>query len=518
MNSKDRLLIKQLAMNQSSFPVFIYHNQKQLLIAIAVTVFQFIIFKSFYPYPDFYPDSLQYISAASQNLDINFYPIGYSKFLLYFHQITASATALVGFQYFFLELSSLYFFLTVRYLFSPQKLTQTILFGFFFLNPLFIYLSNHVTSDAIFAALSICWMTNLLWIFHSPRSVRLFINAILLFCCFTIRNNAYYYIAISTIEFVISKGTVKYKLVGMIFPLLFVLPFIFLTQTKCEELTGTKQYSLFTGWQLSNNALYMYKHIQVDSSALPSASSRELNRLSRTYFDDTGPILDTILPNFEGNFFIKASMSPLKQYLSLHYHTTNYLSLLKAWANASEKYNEYGKWLIQRHPLAYFQYFVLPNIRNYLLPPMEKLSKYNNNVDTMSQTIQNWFQYKTPKIVATSWIVQNQILFLFPYLFFFLNILLFGLTLFLFLKRKGLVLSSETKLLLLLGSSFLLFNFIFCICTTIIVLRYEFFPMIMALTLPLLLLEILDNRNKSANSSISNQIISLKIQAYAESN
>src|ERR1044072_7014826 len=73
-------------------------NRRFVWIMLAGTILQFVIFKLLYPFADFFSDSYSYIYAASANLDISIWPIGYSKFLRYFHFITHSDTALITFQ------------------------------------------------------------------------------------------------------------------------------------------------------------------------------------------------------------------------------------------------------------------------------------------------------------------------------------------------------------------------------------------------------------------------------------
>ena len=83
-------------------------NKKYLFGAAILSVVEFTIFKLLYPFPDIFNDSIWYIFAASQHLDISLWPIGYSKFLAAFHGLTSSATALVGFQFFLMQLAALH--------------------------------------------------------------------------------------------------------------------------------------------------------------------------------------------------------------------------------------------------------------------------------------------------------------------------------------------------------------------------------------------------------------------------
>src|SRR5579864_4394965 len=93
----------------------IRQNRITLLAGMGVSILLYSVFKLFYPYPDFFGDSYSYIYAAVHHLDINIWPIGYSKFLSAFHAITPSSRWLVAFQYFSMQIALLHFFFTLIY-------------------------------------------------------------------------------------------------------------------------------------------------------------------------------------------------------------------------------------------------------------------------------------------------------------------------------------------------------------------------------------------------------------------
>jgi hypothetical protein len=84
----------------TTFPSFAKQQDNLVYgyIAAAGAILQLIIFKYCYPYADFFSDSYSYIFAAARKMDVNIWPVGYSKFLWLFHQISSSDTALVAFQ------------------------------------------------------------------------------------------------------------------------------------------------------------------------------------------------------------------------------------------------------------------------------------------------------------------------------------------------------------------------------------------------------------------------------------
>ena len=479
--------------NTNSFFHFIIRNprnKKYLMIALGGTIVQFIIFKILYPFPDFFSDSYSYIYAAQANLDVSIWPIGYSKFLRWFHFITYSDTALISFQYFFYELSALYFFFSLLYFYKPVKTNEIILFIFLFFNPLFLYLCNYVNSDPLFLALSLFWFTELLWIINRPRVYQLFVQAVLLFACFTVRNNAYYYPLISVVAFLISKQSIQRKAAGILAPLLFFVPFIIHTRNEAFKMTGTRQYSMFTGWQLANNVLYMYEYAAIDTTRFPSKQTSDLNHYSIYFYSHVSKDFRLkYLTPYVGNFFIREPYSPLKTYYLTHYRFTNDSTQVVAWGKASAVFGEYASYIIKRNVGAYLWEFTGVNMRHYIMPQLEKFDTYNMGEDQVEQIALHWFHYTSPHVKVVSRTIQGKLLKLFPPLFFFLNAYMLGCLLVLMVNGRLPSSDRTARATVTLGLAFVLANFLFCVSTTIIVFRYQVFPMVVLLLLALLLTE-----------------------------
>lgn len=463
-----------------SYGAFIWRlkvNRYLLLISLGVSLGLYLVFKIFYPYPDFFGDSYSYIYAADAGLDINIWPIGYSKFLAWFHMMTYSGAALVAFQYFAMQLAALHFLFTLLYFFNLSSWPRNVLVLFVVINPLTLYLCNTINSDALFALLTLLWITELVWIIQKPRIYQVFTSAVLLFLCFTVRNNAYYYPIVGAAVFLLSRQQTWRKTVGIVLPLFFIIVFVNYSREAASKLTGTRQFSLFTGWQLANNALYIYDQIEVDSMDLPTKEARELNRYALQFFRriNTAQYRE-VLEDYVGNFFIREPEAPLKQYYGTHYNFTEKNANIINWARASQLFEPFGRSLILQHPIAYGEYFVLPNVRHYLIPPLSHIGLYNYGLNEIDPVAQSWFHYpKTIKVASHTF--QGQLLLL--YIGFFLlanvyylwNVLRFAFRGGFSAWKMG---EAGTQAAML---GYLVLNFLFSITTTVNILRYQYIPM-----------------------------------------
>jgi hypothetical protein len=501
--------------SQKTFSVYLFkENKLYSILIVSFCVCQFYIFKLCYPYPDFFSDSYSYIFAALAHLDANIWPIGYSKFLSGFHWVTHSATALNFFQYLFFELIALYFYHTIVYFFHTGNNTRRILCFFLFFNPLNLYLANYVSSDTLFIAVSLLWVTELIWIIYRPKVYQVFLQGIIVFIAFTIRYNAMYYPLISVVVFILSKHRVIFKIGGMILAPALILPFILFSRSAAKHITGTAQFPILGGWQWANNALYMREFIEEDSTKFPTKETAELDEMARTFYR-TVPKEDRDLPNYVANFFIRQGKAPLKRYMHTHYEIKSDYENVVAWGKVSPIYSQYGLYLIKRHPLAFFQHFILVNTKNYFLPPLEKLEIYNLGQDKMWPIAAYWFDYTDVTVKSISKYLQNLLLIIFTPLFLVLNIFC-GINLSRFLLGKYVMKSGKefANLLFTIGL-LLILNFGFSVFANIIVIRYQIFPMFVLLSLGVLLndyIQVMKNENPKVT------IILKRPEAFAVNN
>lgn len=476
--------------NLENYPAFIWkreRNKLYLLLGIGICIIQFELFKVFYPFPDFFNDSFWYIDAAAKHLNISVWPIGYSKFLSFFPFLTRSGFGITAFQYFFMQLAALHFFFTITYFFNPSRLVQNILYLFFLLNPITLYICNTVASDALFGALTLLWLTELIWIIKKPFLYQLFIQAVLLFCCFTIRHTAYYYPLIAAIAIGFSSQKIVFKIVGILLPVFFLIPFILYTEEEAYKKIGIREFSFLTGWQLANNALYTYDYIKPDSTEFADNDIKQINNIASGFFKKyDSATLHRSINTYESDFFIIVNKSPLKDYFKIRRGSLKGLRDIYVWGIVSASFAPFGKSIILHHPLAYVQHFVVPNIHNYLLPPLADIKVYNYGITHIDGPIMNWFQYFYPKVYCASPHFQK---FLAAYKWFFLLLNIYWVVLLgsiLFKSRRIHLLKREYAFYYLLAG-YLLVNFVFTIFLVVNILRYQYIPMYVLMTFGLLM-------------------------------
>jgi len=466
-------------------------NKRFLLIAILGGIIQFSIFKLLYPFPDFISDSYSYISTNLYDMKVNLWPIGYSKFILYIHFITSSHVFLVWIQYLILEVALLYFFFSVLYLFSLSKTNRTILFIFLFFNPAFLYLSNCVLSDALFSAITLVLLTLQFRMYRYPSLSNIFLQAVLIGSAFMLRYTAIYYPFVSLVAIFLSGYKLPVKLAGITGPWIIILPFIIYTQQRTKEVTGTAEFSVFGGWQLANNALYMYPHITVDSTKIPD-DTRALDRLARNYFIKVPPEY-RVLESVEGTYFIKVPNAILKPYMFARYDFEDAPGQFVSWGKVSPVYKKYGSYLIREHPIAFARYYLWLNTKNYFIPYLEKFGFYNVGENSVGDPVVKWFGLKNNIVsLVPSIEFQGSVFFIYPYLFLILNIFFAASLVYSLLTGVYRRSTRHQKFAIIVVVAFLLLNFAFSVFATPVVLRYQIVPMILLLTFSLVLSERID--------------------------
>jgi protoporphyrinogen oxidase len=467
-------------------------NRAWWLIGIAVFLLEFILFKFRYPFANYMPDSYSYLEAAGNNADVNMWPVAYSKFLRLISVFTHSDKIVVMLQFLFLQCSSLIFLFGLLYWLNPGRAVRTLLFIFFLFNPLPLYIANYISADALFIGTSMLWLSSLLWIIYKPQPWIILIHAVSLLACFTLRYNSIYYPFVSILAFLLSRLSWKLKLSGIALSLLFVGASILYTSQKMKDTTGQWQFSAFGGWQLANNALYMYEHIPAAQRGPVPTRFAGLETMVRQHMDTLKRVKLTSEDSISNFFYLWSGRGPLVQYLNRQYKKDSTTPYFRRWASEGPLYASYASYLIRKYPLQFAEAFMLPNALKYAVPPTEFLGIYNMGGDSVGKLAKEWFNYKSQRvrqqdkkkrrdsIAAIDW---------FPIFGTMANILLLmGLIGVVFLgairwKEYGLV-----QLLAVILALWVL-NGAFSIFASPIVLRYQVFPLLVAFSIGAVLIE-----------------------------
>ncbi|OQP68243.1 hypothetical protein [Niastella populi] len=474
--------------SEQTFAQFLLHNRRNRIIlymAAAAIIIQFAVFKYLYPFANYiHGDSFAYLDAASQNLTINTYPIGYSKFLRLVSVFAKPDLVLVSLQYLMIQCSTLFLLFTLFYFYRAGRVTQAVLLCFMVFNPLALHLGNMVSSDGVFLALSMTWFALLLWIIFKPSNRIICWHAIVLFAAFTVRYNAMIYPFIALVAFALSKLSLRKKALGFGFGLLLCGCFVGLSMLQYKKLTGYWQYTPFSGWQLANNAMYVYHEVDSANREPVPAKFRVLDSMIRNFYDNT-----PVLPGGEASTaYMWTPWFPLGQYRDGLFAKDTSATKFKKWAGMGPFYSSYGMYFIKKYPMHFLRYFAWPNSKKYLAPPLEFLEYYNMNHPTVRPTAVKWFGYTNNQVNTRMKSGKIWVLLPYPYLISITNLIMV-LMLLAFLLLKGWQYSTTFNKSILLAGFVWIANAGFTIFSASAALRFQAFPALLSATFSLLLID-----------------------------
>ncbi|MEI3798235.1 MULTISPECIES: hypothetical protein [unclassified Chitinophaga] len=475
-------------------------NRLFLAIGVFVILLQFVVFKFFYPFAGFINgDSYIYLESAYHNFVVNTYPIGYSKFLRLISVFTHSDTAVVAFQYLLLEGSTLALVFTLFYFYSSARLTRILLFSFMIINPVYLYLANYISSDAFFLGLSLIWFTLLIWIMNKPTRGLIVVNALILFMAFTVRYNALFYPIIGGIALLLARRKVMMNLIGFGISLILIALFVQTTSKKYKEITGHKQFTPFTGWQMANNALYAYRYVDSAQRKKVPPELERLDKMVRNYFDSSRDIrthpAEALIAS---TVYMWDPSSPLSQYMENQFKNDSTATALRKWSTVAPLMKEYGSFLIKSYPREFAQYYLIPNAVKYYAPPVEFLNQYSTGIDSVNETAKIWFNYKSNKISCHFKNFKVNTLDFYPILTGTMNVV-FVLSIISFILLQGHKQSPQLKNGLALVVSLWVVNFGFSVFASPIALRFQLFPILVSLSFTFLLVEFLVKAAKGSS-------------------
>ncbi len=464
--------------NAPSFFRFIFYNKTNLQFLIAGVVIGItyaIVLGWLFPRPSFYIDSGTYIQAARDHAVVSFRPLGYSDFLNFFHDIYISSTFLVMTQFACNIVANLFLFFTFQYFFPLSRWYRLALFVLLICNPLYLFYSNYVLSEAFFCSFTIVWLCVLLWLIQRPNWINFFAQVILLGLLFKLRYNALIYPFFTAAAFYLSRQAVWKKAAGIILSIAVIAAIVDSISSKTEKVTDTRVFSAFGGWQMASNALNILKYTEMDTTSFSSAESKEIYILSRKFFDslaktppDTSHAIEEVTASYMWD-----PHAPLKAYLPYFAQKRFIPVYFKAWNALGPVFSSFGVEVIVKNPIQFIRYFVWPNAKLYWWPPMEAYNGYNNNKKTVDKVVKEYYRYPDDKVDLSHGYISNNVLRPWKYLFPILNaiFLLLVSTYFIMRVYKRTTLFFTTTLLFLIV--FYVFNFGFAVAVSPTVFRYH---------------------------------------------
>ncbi|MDQ0106853.1 hypothetical protein J2T02_001966 [Chitinophaga terrae (ex Kim and Jung 2007)] len=464
-----------------------------LYTALIFSFFVWSLFKYFYPFGNFINgDSFAYIIAARDNESAGVYPIGYPMFLRLFSVFSRSDFALVTIQFFLLQASLFYLFITVIIFFSLAKWARNCLFVLLICNPINLYLSNYISSDSFFLSLSLIWFTQLIRIIYKPETCLIITNSIVFFVLFVTRYNALFYPIIAIAAMFISREFLLKKIIGLAISIVLISAFIYSVSISYERLCGIRQFSPFSGWQMANNALYAYRYVDSIKRKDVPARFMKLDQMVRNYFDSTRDVVKHPVEQLKANtVYMWDPSSPLSIYADSLTRIDSTAGRIKRWAYVGTLYNDYGRTLIWKYPGMFLRHFIWPNSVKYYTPPAEFLEQYNGGFKTVNEIARKWFNYKDTKIFTRIGKYYDlQVISYYPIVVGLLNVLVV-VSLVAFLSLRLYRFNSSMNKILILGLLLWLCNFLFSVLASPIALRFQLFPVFISILLVVFLLECL---------------------------
>lgn len=442
-----------------------------LMIAMVYALALFYFFEK----PSCYFDSGTYVQAARDNPAVSFRPLGYSDFLRFFHNLNPSASFVVMVQYASNVVANLFLFFSLIYFFPITKWYRWALFLLLAANPLYILYSNYLLSEAFFCSLTVLWFASLLWIIRHPGWINFGLQLFLLLLIFKLRYNAVLFPLFSTAAILISPQANWKKLMGIAFSFLIIVATVRNISRKTEEATGTAVFSAFGGWQMATNALNVLEHTTLDTSALKTVESREIYQLARLYFDSmakANPDTGTREIKINGSYLWDPN-TPLRRYLPIYAQKKYIPTYFKVWTALGPVYNDFGREVILKKPLAYTQYYIIPNSKDYWYPPLEAYESYNNSKTVNDTIYKSYYHFANDSTDLRHAGLHNAVMYPWKYIFPTLNVLFLVLAALFFIsgahRRAGKFFVTS----LLLMTALFVYNYFFSVALAPTVFRYH---------------------------------------------
>lgn len=351
--------------NQHRFFNFVIQRPQKIEILLFCLLALAVFFSMLYcyPIPRSYYDTNNYLQSAEMKQFIGYRPYGYSAFLILVSKLSSTTTGLFAMQFLLNLISVVYFNLTIKYIYNPvSKLSYYLFIIFSSFSPSVLFLTDYVMSDSIFISLTLIWMTTAIWILYNRNMITVALHLIILLLIIQVRYSGLFYPIFSI--FVLAYSFRKNKLLALALSVLPILVggYVYIKSTQVmHKLVGINTFSSFSGWQIANNALHITPYVHMDEADFKEPVCRKIHTFVKALPDSV----------YKSNGltcnYIWDKSYPLKQYMFYTMQENNRY-YLRAWVMASLEFNQYGSTVIRKHPAAFIQHYIIPNIQEMVLP------------------------------------------------------------------------------------------------------------------------------------------------------
>ena len=359
-------------MRSKSYWRFLFHKDQSgdWLFVLSCTLAACLVMVYFYPYPTFITDSFDYIMVARSQTFWPIRPYGYPVFLSHLHQLSGSIWSIIVSQGLLYALSLTLLLLAIKKYWPPRrKWAFRVLEAFTVLSPTAIFLLNCVLSDALFCCMIFIMLAMGIVMVKERSWSAMLVYLAVFYAALWVRRSAEFF-PLAFLPVFLLNGKPAFRISSAVVTAVLVGVFFFQISNRMEKSTGYRQASTgFDGWQLANNAIHVLPYIpSPEEDGLPDDEDVAfMHKYLYKQFD--GYITRaTDDGKYVSADFMWDDNAPLMK--MLEYCVKGYeLPRLQVWVDiGTHALKDYALWLILKHPLPFFRYYIWPNIKNAFHP------------------------------------------------------------------------------------------------------------------------------------------------------
>jgi hypothetical protein len=239
------------------------------------------------------------------------------------------------------------------------------------IEPAALYYCVYILSDSFFASFTLLYLATLFFYISERKNKYLFLHILLLLCCIEIRLAGLIYLFFSSLVFLFFLKNIKRSILNILLLLLCWSALHRVHVKWAERKYGSPVFSSFSGWNSSNDALYIARHIKCDTSKIKDPQTKWIV----TYFSN---YLDTcsIDPHPIGSDYLWVDKSPLTVLAKKYADSFKTEGYYVTWARLAPLFDKYGKYVQTHFPLQYIRWYMIPNLKSLVNPYDHELADY----------------------------------------------------------------------------------------------------------------------------------------------